>query len=59
MKLGFASSKTECRKLIQAGAAKLNDDKVSDANLVLRAQDLAQPVKVSMGKKKHGLVAME
>jgi tyrosyl-tRNA synthetase len=59
MKLGFASSKTECRKLIQSGAAKRNDEKISDINLRLSAEDLAEPVKLSMGKKKHGLVALE
>ena len=59
MKLGFASSKTECRKLIQSGAAKRNDEKISDINLRLSAEDLAEPGKLSMGKKKHGLVALE
>ena len=58
MKLGFASSKTDCRKLIQSGAAKVNDEKIADANLRLTAKDLAAPIKLSMGKKKHGLVAL-
>ena len=35
MKLGFATSKTECRKLIKGGGAKVNDDKIGDENLVI------------------------
>ena len=58
VKLGFASSKTDCRKLIQSGAAKVNDEKIADATLRLTAKDLAAPIKLSMGKKKHGLVAL-
>lgn len=59
MKLGFAKSKSECRKLIQGGGCKLNDEKISDVNLMLSGADLASAVKLSMGKKKHGLVVVE
>jgi len=58
MKLGFAQSKSECRKLIQGGGAKLNDEKITDIKLVIGATDLESEVKLSMGKKKHGLVAL-
>jgi len=58
MKLGFAQSKTECRKLIEGGAAKLNDQKMSDVKLVISTADLTDPIKLSMGKKKHGLVVL-
>jgi tyrosyl-tRNA synthetase len=59
VKLGFASSKTDCRKLITSGAAKVNDEKIADVNLRLTAEDLAAPIKLSIGKKKHGLVALQ
>jgi len=58
LKLGFAKSKSECRKLIEGGGAKLNDEKISDVNLVIRSTDLSDPIKLSMGKKKHGLVVL-
>jgi len=58
MKLGFAQSKTECRKLIEGGGAKLNDHKISDVKLVICTADLSDGIKLSMGKKKHGLVVL-
>jgi len=59
MKLGFVKSKSECRKLIKGGGCKMNDEKISDENLRLSAEDLVSDVKLSMGKKKHGLVGLE
>lgn len=58
VKLGFASSKTDCRKLIQSGAARVNDEKIADINLRLTAEEMAAPIKLSMGKKKHGLIEL-
>mmetsp|Transcript_14543 Transcript_14543/g.37706 ORF Transcript_14543/g.37706 Transcript_14543/m.37706 type:complete len:482 (+) Transcript_14543:3-1448(+) len=60
MKLEFAKSKSEVRRLIEGGGARLNDEKIEDAALVVTAEQFADgQVKVSSGKKKHGLVKIE
>jgi len=57
VRLNFAKSKSECRKLIQGGGARLNDEKITDIAATVTAKDLADgQVKLSMGKKKHALV---
>lgn len=57
MHLNFAKSKSEVRRLIQGGGARLNDVKVEDENLVVTTHDLVEgSAKISSGKKKHGLV---
>ena len=52
--LGFAASKNEARRKIGEGAVRIDDVAVSDANLVVAIG--AEPVKLSLGKKKHGLL---
>ena len=52
--LGFASSKGEARRLIKGGGARVAGDKVSDEAAVVTVG--AEPVRVSAGKKHHGLV---
>jgi len=60
IQLGFAKSKSECRKLIQGGGARINGEKVSDIDCVITGEMLAEgAVKLSMGKKKHGLVEIQ
>mmetsp|Transcript_2220 Transcript_2220/g.5219 ORF Transcript_2220/g.5219 Transcript_2220/m.5219 type:complete len:500 (-) Transcript_2220:1059-2558(-) len=60
IQLGFAKSKSECRKLIQGGGARLNDEKIEDMTMAITEDMLAAgPVKLSMGKKKHGLVEVK
>ncbi len=49
--LGFVPSKGEARRKIEEGAVRLNDEKVTDKSLFV-----SEPGKVSLGKKKHGLV---
>ena len=53
--LGFAASNGEARRKIDEGAVKLDGITVSDPQLVVTVGDT--PLKVSLGKKKHGLLA--
>ena len=55
---GLASSGKEAKRLIAEGGARLNDEPVSDAALMLDAAALAEPVKLSAGKKRHALVKL-
>ncbi|WP_395615991.1 tyrosine--tRNA ligase [Sphingorhabdus sp.] len=52
--LNFVASKKEARRMIQGGGARLDGDAVTDEDAVISAQ--AAPVKISAGKKKHGLI---
>ena len=56
VKSGLANSGKEAKRLIAEDGAKLNDAPLSDTGLVLQAGDLAEPIKLSKGKKKHALV---
>ena len=58
VKSGLAGSGKEAKRLISEDGAKLNDAPLSDASLVLQAGDLADPIKLSKGKKKHALVQL-
>lgn len=52
--LNFVTSKKEARRMIQGGGARVNGEAILDENQSI-APDL-KPVKISAGKKKHGLV---
>ncbi|MBW6522436.1 tyrosine--tRNA ligase [Sphingomonas sp. RHCKR47] len=52
--LGFAGSKGEARRLIKGGGARVAGEKVSDEAAVVTIG--AEPVRVSAGKKHHGMV---
>ena len=52
--LGFAISNGEARRKIGEGAVKVDGEPVSDPHLVVTVGDT--PVKLSLGKKKHGLL---
>src|SRR5438477_6557286 len=52
--LGFTPSNKEAKRKIAEGAVRLNDEAVTDPGLMLNASD--QPVKLSLGRKKHGLL---
>jgi tyrosyl-tRNA synthetase len=52
--LGFAPSNKEARRKVLEGAVRLNDKPVSDPSLTIQAA--AEPVKISLGKKRHGLL---
>ena len=58
VKSGLANSGKEAKRLVAEDGAKLNDAPLSDTGLVLQAGDLAEPIKLSKGKKKHALVQL-
>jgi tyrosyl-tRNA synthetase len=58
VKSGLAGSGKEAKRLIAEDGAKLNDAPLNDASLVLRTDDLVEPIKLSKGKKKHALVQL-
>ena len=53
---GLAASGKEAKRLIADNGARMNDKPLTDAGLMLSAADLAAPVKLSAGKKRHALV---
>ncbi len=55
---GLAKSGKDAKRLIAEGGARLNDAELTDAGLLLRPDDLARPVKLSAGKKRHALVKL-
>lgn len=59
--LDMAKSKSEVRRLIKGGGAKLNDEKISDENFVvdLTSFNDKDEMKLSSGKKKHGIIFLE
>ncbi|MCM8730148.1 tyrosine--tRNA ligase [Hephaestia sp. GCM10023244] len=52
--LGFAASKGEARRLIKGGGARIEGEKVADEAATITIGD--QPVRLSAGKKHHGLL---
>jgi tyrosyl-tRNA synthetase len=52
--LGLAASKNEARRLIKQGGARVAGEKVEDEALTVTIG--AEPVRVSAGKKSHGLL---
>lgn len=60
MELGFVSSKGEARRLIKQAGLKLNDKTITDENYIISAKDIADGnIKLSQGKKKHGLLILK
>jgi tyrosyl-tRNA synthetase len=55
---GLADSKGEVKRLIKGGGAKLNDNTVSDNELIVTNNDMTGDgyIKLSSGKKRHALV---
>src|SRR5438309_6079097 len=52
--LGFCTSNGEAKRKIAEGAVRVDDQVVSNPSLVIQVP--SNPVKVSLGKKKHGLL---
>ena len=55
---GLAASGKEARRLIEGGGARLDDAPVADPGLMLTPDRLAEPVKLSAGRKRHALVRL-
>ncbi len=56
VKSGLAGSGKEAKRLISENGARINDEPLDDAGLMLDAAALSSPVKLSAGKKRHALV---
>jgi tyrosyl-tRNA synthetase len=52
--LGFTPSNKEAKRKIAEGAVRLDDVTVNDPGLILMPKD--EPMKLSLGKKRHGLL---
>ena len=52
--LGFCASNGEAKRKIAEGAVRLNDQAVTDPGLMIEVS--GDPVKLSLGKKRHGLL---
>ena len=58
VKSGLAKSGKEAKRLIAENGAKMNDAPLSDAGLMIDADTLTAPIKLSAGKKRHALVTL-
>ena len=58
VKTGLSKSGKEAKRLIADNGAKMNDAPLSDTGLVLTPADLASPIKLSAGKKRHAMVEL-
>lgn len=55
---GLAKSGKDAKRLIAEGGARANDVALSDAGHMVCAEDLAEPLKLTAGKKRHALVVL-
>ncbi len=58
VKAGLADSGKAAKRLISENGAKLNDEPLTNAGLMIDAAALATPIKLSAGKKRHALVQL-
>ena len=56
VKSGLAGSGKEAKRLIADNGARIDDKPLTDAGMILDANALASPIKLSAGKKRHALV---
>ena len=59
VRVGFAKSNGEARRLIRGGGARLNDVAISDEDHLLTSADFSDGrAKISAGKKRHALLVL-
>jgi len=60
IRLELGKSKSEVRRLVSGGGARLNDVKIEDPALVVGVDSFSsgKEIKLSSGKKKHGIVEL-
>ena len=58
VRAGLSGSGKDAKRLIAEGGARLNDEVVLDAGHKLGAGELADPVKLTAGRKRHALVVL-
>jgi tyrosyl-tRNA synthetase len=56
---GLAATGKEAKRLIADNGARIDDQPLTDAGLMLDSAALSSPVKLSAGRKRHALVQME
>ena len=56
VKSGLAGSGKEAKRLISENGAKINDEPLAEAGMMIDAAALATPIKLSAGKKRHALI---
>lgn len=59
VRAGLAKSGKDARRLIAEGGARLNDAALEDTGLVVRGDDLASPLKLTAGRKRHALICLD
>jgi tyrosyl-tRNA synthetase len=55
---GLAKSGKDAKRLISEGGARLNDEAISEAGQMIGLADLAQPIKLTAGRKRHALIVL-
>jgi len=58
VRAGLAGSGKEAKRLVAESGARLNDELQTDAGRLITAADLAQPLKLSAGKKRHAIAQL-
>ncbi|MGB1235198.1 MAG: tyrosine--tRNA ligase [Planktomarina sp.] len=58
VKAGLAGSGKDVKRLIKENGARVNDALLDNAGMMVTAADLATPMKLSAGKKRHALVTL-
>lgn len=58
VRAGLAKSGKDAKRLISEGGARLNDEAVSEAGQMISAEDLAAPIKLTAGRKRHALIVL-
>jgi tyrosyl-tRNA synthetase len=58
VRAGLAASGKDAKRLILEGGARVNDEIVTDTALRFGAGHLAEPLKLTAGKKRHALVVL-
>ncbi len=58
VRTGLAKSGKDAKRLIAEGGARLNDEPVMDAGQMIGAGMLAEPVKLTAGRKRHARVVL-
>ncbi|MFN4153735.1 MAG: tyrosine--tRNA ligase [Paracoccaceae bacterium] len=58
VRAGLSASGKDAKRLITEGGARVNDDIVTDSGRRFGAGDLAEPLKLTAGKKRHALVTL-
>ncbi|WP_372840623.1 tyrosine--tRNA ligase [Phaeovulum sp.] len=55
---GLAKSGKDAKRLIAEGGLRVNDEAAADPGRILTADDLAAPLKLTAGRKRHALVTL-